>query len=467
MRIEIELPRDATDYKVIPIGKNGAIAFYEGRGNHVDSSSWVFVHYDTNLQKKQNFIVKTPANLNYTVATHDQENIYIFLSEKFQKKTTLSSYFLALNFLSGESDFTLIDGFHDENINFIEKVENHFILISTSQKGYTIYKYGIEGQKMKTITLCKEPIRTIEFCEVDTFLRCISWGMVLELSSNNTVMHYVTTDYYGNIIEKVPFPRYSGFSYMTARMAVIDSAESLILGTYVRDDEKGKTMLPTGIYTMRIRNNIPQEPDFFSDRQIKSKDSTHTAKPAKNAQNLQVVVGNIQRVNGNYALVTEMFYPEYEYSSYSYGYDPFYSGRQTTPTANFLGYRFMNATITAFDSNGELAWNHYMPFKNVLTLNLFPRISTFNFEENTVIYYIFNASLSYTMVDNSEVIEPVTTKNMVLSNSGEAVEYSRNVQMTNWYDNYFLISGYHYLKGKTRSTKGKRYVFYMNKMEYR
>lgn len=466
LRIEVELPHDATDYKVIPIEKDGVIAFYEGRGSHADSSTWVFIQYDTNLKKQRNFVVHTPANLIYNIAMYDNENIYLFLIDKFQKKTSLNSYFLTLNFHTGDVNFSIINGFYDENINFIKKTDDKFILISYLKKEYAIYQYDRLTNQVSSLKLTHEPIRSIEFCEVDTFSRQLLWGLVLEMSTNSTVMHYVVTDYNGKAISKLPFPRYTGFNYMTARLTVIDSADALILGTYVRDEDKGKSNLPTGIYTMPVNGLLPQDPEFFSESQIKSKDAT-VVKQVKNDQNLQMLVGDIRKVNGGYALISETFYPEYEYSSYSYGYDPFNPNARSGPVSNFLGYRFVSASVTAFDENGELIWNQYMPFRNVLTLNLFPRISTFEFQKYTVIYYIFNASFSYTMVDKFDVIEPVTTKSIALTNSNEAVDYSRNVQMDNWYGNYFLISGYQALKGKTRSSKGKRYVFYMNKLEYR
>ncbi|MDL2296562.1 hypothetical protein LJC37_01260 [Bacteroidales bacterium OttesenSCG-928-E04] len=466
MRVEIELPRDATDYKTIPVGENGVIIFYEGQGTHIDSATWVFIQYDTNLVKQKSHVIKTPANLVYNIATHEGEKMHLFLLDKFQKKTTLNSYFLTLNFATGEYNLATIEGFYDENINFAKKVNDNFFLISYLKRNYDVYHYDAKLNQIHTLKFGKEYIQSIEFCEVDTFMRRISWGMVLELSSNNTVMHYIETDYSGSIISKLPFPRYTGYSYMTARMMIIDSTQSLVIGTYIDDEDKRKSLLPTGIYTMRMIDHTLQDPDFFSDTQIKSNDST-VAKPVKKDQNLQALVGNIKRTNGNYTLVTEIFYPEYEYTSSNYGYDPFYYGTRSTPTTNFLGYRFLHANIITFDENGQLIWSQHMPFRNVLTLNLFPRISTFQFENNTVIYYIFNATLSYMMVNRHTVIEPVTSKNIILSNSNEAVDYSRNVQINNWYGNYFLVSGYQNLKGKSRSSKTKRYVFYMNKMEYR
>ena len=47
------------------------------------------------------------------------------------------------------------------------------------------------------------------------------------------------------------------------------------------------------------------------------------------------------------------------------------------------------------------------------------------------------------------------------------VEYSRDLNMYNWYDNKFIISGYQQIVNNSKSAKGKRYVFFMNKLEYR
>ena len=52
---------------------------------------------------------------------------------------------------------------------------------------------------------------------------------------------------------------------------------------------------------------------------------------------------------------------------------------------------------------------------------------------------------------------------VALTDKTDILEYSSNIAMQHWYNNSFLLSGYQYIKNAQRG-KGKRYVFFLNKL---
>ena len=66
-------------------------------------------------------------------------------------------------------------------------------------------------------------------------------------------------------------------------------------------------------------------------------------------------------------------------------------------------------------------------------------------------------------MNGKQVLSPQTTIPIELTNKTDILEYSSDVSMQHWYDNKFLVSGYQYIKNTQRG-KGKRYVFFLNKL---
>ena len=57
LRIELECAKDQNDYHFIAADTNGLFVIYEGNDLSPDTTTWVFVHYDTNFQKIAHFII--------------------------------------------------------------------------------------------------------------------------------------------------------------------------------------------------------------------------------------------------------------------------------------------------------------------------------------------------------------------------------------------------------------------------
>ena len=128
----------------------------------------------------------------------------------------------------------------------------------------------------------------------------------------------------------------------------------------------------------------------------------------------------------------------------------------------------MNAYITTFDQNGILLWDNYLQFNNLVTKQLYP-IVHLSFLENgeTLIYYLRNNRILSMLVSGYDILEKISAINIESKSSRDVVEYNVDTEIEPWYGNYFLVSGYQYIRNRDKAIKAKRYVFHLNKLEYR
>ena len=65
LRIELPTAQDADDYHFSLMGKEGLVVFYEGLPVNNDSTEWVIMQYDTNLQKQNLFNIILPPQASF------------------------------------------------------------------------------------------------------------------------------------------------------------------------------------------------------------------------------------------------------------------------------------------------------------------------------------------------------------------------------------------------------------------
>lgn len=470
LRLELETAKDEDDYRCLPIGEKGVVVFYEGNLVGSDSSAWILMHYDVNLQKINNIRLVLPANVDYLIGKYEEDHLHLIFQDKYQKKTVPKTYYVDLDINTSKSIVREIKELSDVSINFMKLIEQSLLLISYENEQYRIYIYDIETDRLSTPQLTMDRIVSIEFCEVDTFQRRINWGLILTNSQKNTYIQMVVSDYEGRVIRNERFPSYTGYYFNRARFTFTDSLNYLIIGTYTDENDKYTGNLYSGVYTIASQEGKMGDPVYYAYASVKSKDTLSNDKSKKKQNtptNLQELIGDITHLNGQYAFVSEVFYPEYSYNSNPNYYDPYYYNYYSNQMATFAGYRYLNAYIITFDKGGNLLWTNYLPFSNMLTKRLLQRVNIHPFEDFAVIYYPFSTEINFTMVSGAFAIEPLTSVPIVTLHRSDKVDYTRGLFFEQWYDNCFIAYGYQYIRNNSKSAKSKRYVFFINKFEYR
>jgi hypothetical protein len=460
LRVELESAKDQQDYRLVPLSKHGALVFYQSAILSVDTMQWVFIHYDTNLVRNNLYKIKLPNLCQYLSADFSNDKLYLFLQKPAHKKDSLRNYLLEWNILTQDFQLIELQNHKSPYLTYIKVAGDHLFMIVNEQKEKSIIYYNFKTHIKQTLQFTDDEVISFESFCIDTTAKKTYCSMFLKNKKSSRAELFVT-DYSGSVLHRVVFPAHEGIVYNSAKIALAGKDSVLLVGGYssIRDKKQGGCY--SGIYTMPFSKNRFSNMKTHSFGALLAKDSAFNAKHL--AESNLAMSMHINQSNGNVFAVTHLFYPEYQYNTTSsyrgfgyYGYD--------MPTQTFMGYRFLNAYIQEFNAQGLLLNEWYLPLNNVLTHSLYNLVNLHQDQEgNTLIYYVYKDEIISQFMNGQRVIAPQTAIPVALMQKTDILEYSSNITMRHWYDNNFLLSGYQYIKNSQRG-KGKRYVFFLNKL---
>ncbi|MFO7723846.1 MAG: hypothetical protein R6V49_11555 [Bacteroidales bacterium] len=180
-------------------------------------------------------------------------------------------------------------------------------------------------------------------------------------------------------------------------------------------------------------------------------------------------------LNGNMVLVGEAFYPEYEYENrpqsafyYPYGYSPWYGGYypgfyDTGGRWVFKGFRYEHAIVAAFDSLGNLTWENSFETSNILDKNLNERLSLLAYENEIVLVYAHDGKVWFRIIRDNDVVVDKESYPVEMLSPADRVREHLSMNMTRWYNQYFLVWGRQVIRGADGRS---RTVYYCNKLAF-
>ena len=469
LRVELETMKDADDYQFIEAGEQGVYVFYESGAVGKDSSAWIFIHYDTNLQQTALVQLTMRSRYNYSYVCASKSHIFVLLQETTSnKKSNLPSTVIRINVLDNSFTISDIGVLPNLTVRDMKPIDNNSLLLLLSDEKYDeVFYINLAVPQIFKTDLAEKSVSIVNFMEVDTIQKQVLLGMITEQNKQAYLGLYIT-DEQGKIIDIQYFPAIKDFFYNNAQLAITDSATYLIVGTYSTLETKFSSNIHSGVYSLRYKNGSFEQPLFFNYTDLKA-DGSKAAPPsaAPSGTNMYTLPSPLFMDSTRVLFLTEIYYPEYTTTTTYNNYDPYsYYGRTPTYTNTFSGYRYINAYITTFDTAGRLSWHYYFPFQNLITYRLMQRLSAHFLGEETLLFYPFNTYVTATLLNNAITVEPLTTINLETNYPRDVVEYSRDARITHWHGNNFLCSGYQYIRNGTKGLKSKRYVFYLNKLKY-
>ena len=468
LRIELPTAQDADDYHFSLMGKNGVMVFYEGLQLNNDSTEWVMMRYDTNLQKQYAYNIYLSPKAAFRQSYYENGKIYLLYQDVVGKKESPKTYISVVDIKGKKADLHVLENITKFEIANLKAIDGYTVFSIIVDNSYLIYFYNTKTKNLHQFVVPDAAIISEQFIETDTLNHKMLLGLGLLYSSKVAMMTVFETNYDGQLLKAVQLPVYEDYYYNTARYKQIDSSHALIMGTYKLANSRKSGFYHSGVYTLAYDNSVMGYPEFYNYTNLHKKDTLKNGKVKEQSIDLQLLVGDIISNDSCYTLITEVYYPEYNYTSGYYDNSSYYyGGTYNPPQTTFLGYRYVNAYVTCFDKKGELLWDNYFPFSNILTRRLARRVSIYYAPFGTAIFYPYNSNLSYCLINGYETIESTETIPIECLYKKDMVEYSRDLNMYNWYDNKFIISGYQQIVNNSKSAKGKRYVFFMNKLEYR
>jgi len=326
----------------------------------------------------------------------------------------------------------------------------------------SIFYYNYKTHTKQAIQFAEDEIISIESFCIDTLFKRTFFCMFLK-NKQGSRAELFTTDYSGNIRNRTVLPFYPDFVYNSVKISLAGKDSLLLSGGYSLGKDKKARSAYTGIFTLiYAKNRFSEILTYPFGALLTNVSGLNTKQFSEPNVSMNT---HITQSNGKIFAITELFYPEYQYSSSSYnsyrsyryyGYDP--------PTQIFSGYRFINACILEFDTQGLLLNEWLFPINYALTQSLYNLVNLYqDADENTLIYYAWQKEVTSQFVNGKQVLAAHAAIPIVLMNKSDVAEYSSHLSMRNWYNNNFLLSGYQYIKSSQRG-KGKRYVFFINKL---
>lgn len=470
VRIELETAKDQNDYHFLATDTSGLFIFYEGNNISTDTTSWVFIQYDTNFQKITHFVLPMPALTEFIASSKSEHFAYFLFQKRFPKKDPIHTLLLTIDLRKGSYNFREIYELDNNKLTKIYAIDNQIAICAREDKQDRLYFYDFFQNKYTEISNGLD--YRVEFCEADTAHHRWLAGLNEVRSNNSGTIYTYYFDYQKNISNTRTLPSTKEITYNSARAVIINKDSILIMGTYNTIQDKYSYSLHSGVYTIIWNDSSLATPRFFSYSSLKSDEARtqHLNNKAQNANlNLQLLIAQPAQGDNQYSLITEVFYPEYNYNynsydSYGYGYG-YYDFNNNYPTHTFAGYRFVNAYITTFDKDGNLLWDNFFPFSNTLTQSLRTHLQIHYLDHEALVLYPKNNHIVNTLLDRGKTIVKMSAFPIETSSNREIVEYNRNTAIEHWYNNNFLISGYQYLYNKGKRNQ-KKYVFFINKVQY-
>jgi len=459
LRIELEGSKDQQDYKFFSLADKGVAVFYQSALITADTAQWVFIHYDTNLVRTHFYKIKLPIQCQYLAADFSDNKLYLFLQKPAYKKDTLKNYLLEWEVNTPVFQLFDLQNYRSSYLSSIKVKDDYLFITVDDLKTKAIIYYNFKTHTKQTIQLADEEITNIESFCIDTIAKTTCFCMFLKNRQGSHAELFVT-DYSGKIKERQVLPYYNDMIYNSVKIALVGRDSLQLVGGYSNNKEKKPKGSYSGIYTLLFTKNRFSDKKTYSLGLLSANDSALNVKLM--AESNVMMNLHITQHQGKVFAITEVFYPEYQYTNSSYrtygyyGYEP--------PMQTFTGFRFMNAYISEFNAQGILQNEWYFPFKNVLTQSLYKLVDLYqDAEKNILFYYTYKNNLFSQFMNGKQVLSPQTTIPIELTNKTDILEYSSDVSMQHWYDNKFLVSGYQYIKNTQRG-KGKRYVFFLNKL---
>lgn len=178
----------------------------------------------------------------------------------------------------------------------------------------------------------------------------------------------------------------------------------------------------------------------------------------------------IKEVDGNFIVVGEAFYPEYEYQpgrgvspmyyGMNYGYHYYY---QPESRWVFKGFRYTHAILAMFNKSGALLWENSISTSNILSMKLEEKANIIEDEEATAMVYAHDGTIHAKIfsADYSSSIQESFEPDLLYPEDKVTVNFSTHIKP--WYNNYLLLYG----KQEIKNRSGKnRTVFYVSKVAF-
>lgn len=248
-----------------------------------------------------------------------------------------------------------------------------------------------------------------------------------------------------------------------------------VYGTYNSKNRKGSS---EGVYLAKVSSSgklkfvdytnyldLTNYTNYLSEKK-QEKIEQKKDKKEKHGKELKLnhlmTIHEIIEQNDQYILVGEVYYPTYRTEYYTDSQGVRHSRRV------FDGYQYSHAVTIGFSEDGKMLWNQSFsmwvirkPFyvKQFLTASKDGKQLKLMYATGSFLKSISMLNGKIISDKSTEIVEKTHENDKIKSSYGEDVEF--------WYGKHFISYGYQKIKNKKdASVNKKRFVYYINKIEF-
>ncbi len=472
-RIEFSVNRNSGDFTIINGEKDGLGVVVESFNKVGREYEWTFIKVNTELEEvwRRNFQVNVSSSM---LGYEYSDGKYYVLVSASQYRTEEMEVF-EIDEQGTVTSFEITTVF-PVTLEYFEVIGETILLGGTVNQRPVIITYNVNEQKPKVLPGFYENRNEILDIIIDDDEEMFTVVLLEKMVTKQYTTRARTFTSEGLLVQDIVVTPGERRNLIDASSTTFDSGIQLMAGAHSRKS----TSYSKGLYLAKFNNGRQQFikyhqyadlENFFGhlnrkkEQRIKRRIEKRNSLGKKNKFNYRLVVHDIlQREDGVNILVGEAYYPRYSNSS-TYN-NPYFNSRGYT---GFLGYKYTHAIVVAFDSEGEILWDHSFKIRDVLTYHLDKFVAVSAHENQIVLMYLEDNEIRSKVVAELEVVEGHTFNPLKLINEDEEVK-SRDPEIEGlepWYDDSFYAYGIHSVTKNANSVFGtSRKIFYINKIRY-
>ena len=186
--------------------------------------------------------------------------------------------------------------------------------------------------------------------------------------------------------------------------------------------------------------------------------------PGEYSVDFPLMFQDIVQHDGRFILPAEVYSPQYRTESYT-DFD-FYGRPYTNSYSVFDGFRYQNAIVAGFDSDGRLIWDNVLEIRNLVSFDPSPKVALYFDGNDILLSFLGDGKIGYKIIRADSIVEKLDYVALDLLYPDDKLINESGGRMIKWYENYFLCYGYQEIKNIALTSNNKRMVFYVNKVRF-
>jgi len=471
--LEIPAIYPENNYLIQSLGKEGLLLTKSEKSPILSSNNnWTFIRLDTNFQLLDSTTISISPKL-YLVGRSQDKGVSYSLFYNYKKDEL---QVLALSTKTLQSKIHHLFTLKKLLISSFVVVDGHCFVTGMLRRIPIIFHFDLNQKNPRVKALSASLTRKTKISAIS-------------ISRQNqeiyiTVMHQK----YRHFVVKV-----KTFALQTATLkheyTVYDGKEPIIFDAKLKT--VGNKHLFSGVYASTFRA-LPegffvaqfdvkadnQKTDFFKFYKFTDLENFFNYLPKKQQNRIKdskkdlnytrtsrVLLRHPMWIDDQLILVGEAYYPVYQQDN---PLDPFNTWRTPVRGGHILeGFIYTHGFMITMDEEGELLWDNSIKY-NYFKLRNLRVISALKKRGNEWLFYHGRESKFYaTSFTKTETPKTFPIRRVPVFYSKDKIRRATRESVFNWYDNYFLASGYRVVRNtENTDDKGKREVFYLAKFKF-